>query len=262
MRLLAPLAPAGTPLTNRNPSVKLGAAALVSLAAFAPTGPLTPALLVLSLLVAAVAAGVRPGALWVRCRLALYAAATVGLANLAFAEVPPGSPVLLSLWDWPLTGAALTIGVTLALRVLTLAVAGLLFSATTDPTDLADSLMRQLRVPARFAVGALAAYRLLPVLVEEWELLTLARRARGIDAGWSPVARIGLFLSTVFALLVGAVRRAERLATAMDARGFAAADARGRSSARTQLVGRADLGLLAGTGLVCAVTVLAGWALG
>jgi energy-coupling factor transport system permease protein len=92
--------------------------------------------------------------------------------------------------------------------------------ATIDPTDLADCLVQQLRVPARFAIGALAAYRLLPLLADEWELLGLARRARGIDAGANPLARFRLFAATLFALLVGAVRRGGRLATAMDARGF------------------------------------------
>ena len=92
--------------------------------------------------------------------------------------------------------------------------------ASTDPTDLADSLIQHARVPARSAIGALAAFRLVPLLADEWELLTMARRARGVDAGRNPVAHVRLFASTMFALLVGAIRRGTRLAIAMDARGF------------------------------------------
>ena len=115
--------------------------------------------------------------------------------------------------------------------------------ATTDPTDLADSLVQQARVPARFAVGALAAWRLVPLLATDWEAMTFARRARGIDAGWSPVARLRMFAGTTFALLVGAIRRGTRLAAAMDARGFDSGLP--RTVARPQVFGPADAVLVA-----------------
>ncbi len=51
-------------------------------------------------------------------------------------------------------------------------------------------------------------------------MITVARRARGVEAGRNPVARLRLFVSTAFTLLVGAIRRGTRLAVAMDARGF------------------------------------------
>ena len=75
-------------------------------------------------------------------------------------------------------------------------------------------------MPTRFAFGALAALRLVPLLVAEFESVRLARRARGVEAAATPVARARLLAGIVFALLVGAVRRGSRLATAMDARGF------------------------------------------
>jgi energy-coupling factor transport system permease protein len=109
------------------------------------------------------------------------------------------------------------------------------------------------RVPARFAIGALAAFRLVPLLADEWELLTLARRARGVDAGRNPVARVRLFTSTMFALLVGAIRRGTRLATAMDARGF---DSHlPRSVARPQRFTAADAALVAGALVVASVAI-------
>src|SRR5207244_3854930 len=115
---------------------------------------------------------------------------------------------------------ALHAGLALALRVLAVAVPGVLVFATTDPTDLADSLVQNVRLPVRFAIGALAAFRLMPLLHDEWRLLTLARRARGVDAGRNPLVKVRLFASLTFALLVGAIRRGTRLAVAMDARGF------------------------------------------
>ena len=68
-----------------------------------------------------------------------------------------------------------------------------------------------------------------------------------------PAARLRLFASTAFALLVGAIRRGTRLAVAMDARGFDAGTP--RTVARRQVFGPADWLPIAGA------TALAGGAL-
>ena len=83
-----------------------------------------------------------------------------------------------------------------ALRLIAIGLPGFVVFATIDPTDLADSLIAHLKVPPRFAIGALAAFRLVPLLTEEYRLILLARRARGIDGGWNPlrapaVVRVG-----------------------------------------------------------------------
>jgi energy-coupling factor transport system permease protein len=130
----------------------------------------------------------------------------------------------------------------LALRVLAVAVPGIVVFATTDPTDLADALVQNARLPARFAIGTLAAFRLVPLLGQEWQSLTLARRARGVDAGRNPLAAGRLFASLTFGLLVGAIRRGTRLAVAMDARGFASGAP--RTFARRARFGAADAALI------------------
>ena len=71
-------------------------------------------------------------------------------------------------------------------------------------------------LPSRFVLGGLAALRLVGVLIDDWRQLAFARRARGVgDSG-----RIRRFGGQAFALLVIAVRRGSRLATAMEAKGF------------------------------------------
>jgi energy-coupling factor transport system permease protein len=110
--------------------------------------------------------------------------------------------------------------------------------------------VQNVRLPARFAIGALAAFRLMPLLRDEWRLLTLARRARGVDAGRNPLVRVRLFTSLTFALLVGAIRRGTRLAVAMDARGFDSGAA--RTAARVQRFTPADAALVAVAALVAA----------
>jgi energy-coupling factor transport system permease protein len=135
--------------------------------------------------------------------------------------------------------------------VMGVALAGVLALATTDPTDLADALQQQLHVPGRWAVGVLAAVRLLPVLAADRQTVALARRARGVEAGWNPVAAVRLSAGILFGLLVGAIRRATRLALAMEARGFGTRPC--RTSARRQKMHPGDW-LLIG----CAVIVAAG----
>ena len=112
------------------------------------------------------------------------------------------------------------VGLGLGLRVAAIALAGTLALATTDPADLSAGLIGHLHVPPRLAVGALASLRLVPLLGREWQSIRLARRARGVDAGRNPLVAVRLWLTAVVILLVATIRRASRLALAMDARGF------------------------------------------
>jgi energy-coupling factor transport system permease protein len=137
--------------------------------------------------------------------------------------------------------------------VVGLALPGVLLVATTDPVRLADALTIHWRVPTRFAFGALAALRLVPLLAGEFEALRLARRARGVEAGRNPIARVRLVAGIVFALLVGAVRRGSRLATAMDARGFDSGIV--RTNARGSRLHPRDGDYVAGAIVVCVAAV-------
>ena len=118
-----------------------------------------------------------------------------------------------------------------------------------DPTDLADGLAQVARLPARFVLGSLAGVRLLTLFTDDWRTLGLARRARGLgDTG-----RMRRWLSMAFALLVLAIRRGSRLATAMEAKGFGATgpDAPTRTWARPSRLTGADLvGVLLAVALV------------
>ena len=230
------------PLARRNPVAKLGAALVVTAALVTTLDPLTPSLLLIVELAVAPFFGIGPGRLARQAWPLLAGAAGVVVAQLLFGT----------------GGPAVAFGI--GLRVLAVALPGILVFATTDPTDLADALVQNVRLPARFAIGTLAALRLLPLLREEWRLLTLARRARGIDAGHNPYAHVKLAAGRSFALLVGAIRRGTRLATAMDVRGFDAGVP--RTFARRQRFGPADAALVAGTAVLAAAVLAAAVATG
>ncbi|TFV48925.1 energy-coupling factor transporter transmembrane protein EcfT [Blastococcus sp. TF02A-35] len=197
----------------------------------------TPAVVVAAELCLFPAAGLTdPRDLWRRTWPLLLGAGSVGVVNVLLSD----------------DAGALT-GLGLALRVVGLALPGILLVASTDPVRLADALTIHWRVSTRFAYGALAALRLAPLLVTEFETVRLARRTRGVEAGRNPVARVRLLAGVAFTLLVGAVRRGSRLATAMDARGFDSGIP--RSNARGSTLHRRDTAFVAGTVVVCAVAV-------
>lgn len=262
MSLLAPLAPdPHAALARRNPVAKLAAATVVLAGLLLTLDPVTPAVLLAIELAVVPATGVRWSALARRTWPLLVGVAGVTLANLLIVD---GGRQLVAFGPLDVTTDAVESALAVSLRLLGIALPGILVLAATDPMDLADALVQRLHVPARFAYGALAALRLLPLLTADWHQIARARRARGLDAGRSPVLLTRLFGSRVFAVLVAAIRRGVRLATAMEARGF---DASGpRTVARPQPMRAADwalvLGGVAAVVVATAVSVAAGsWSL-
>lgn len=248
MQLLTPLVPDPTaPLARANPVAKLGAALIVMIALFASLDGVT-ALVILAVLGALVPfSGLRARDLLGRAWPLVLAALSIGVFNVLFAAEQLG-PTVVSLGPIRIGAETLANGAGLALRLLAIGMAGLLATATSRPTDVADALIQQLHASPRFAIGALAALRLLPILALEWQTLGLARRARGVDAGRNPLVAMGLFGGRLLALLVGAVRRGGRMAMAMEAREFGAMPC--RTSARIQRMRWADWAILVGAVLL------------
>jgi energy-coupling factor transport system permease protein len=234
--MLGPARP--VPLSAVNPVAQLSAILLVLPVLLVSGDLLTPVLLLAAEVCLIPAAGLTtPRAVLARTWPLLLGAAGVAWVNVLFGDDGSG---------W-LDGAAV------AVRVLALALPGVLLIASTDPVRLADALTIHWRVSTRFAYGALAALRLAPLLVAEFEAARLARRTRGVEAGRNPVARARLLAGVGFTLLVGAVRRGSRLATAMDARGFDSGIP--RTNARGSTLHPRDTWFVAGTTAVCAVAV-------
>ncbi|MGY1755142.1 energy-coupling factor transporter transmembrane component T family protein [Blastococcus sp. SYSU D01042] len=238
---LGPVRP--VPLSAINPVAQLGALAVVLPVLLVSGDLLTPLVVLAAEVCLLPAAGLgRPRALLARTWPLLLGAAGVAWVNVLFGDASEGA-------GWSSATA-------LAVRVLALALPGVLLVASTDPVRLADALTLHWRVSTRFAYGALAALRLVPLLASEWQTIRLARRARGIEPGRNPVAHARLFAGTAFALLVGAVRRGTRLAAAMDARGFDSGIP--RTNARGSQLRRRDVAYVVGAVVVCTAAVLLG----
>jgi energy-coupling factor transport system permease protein len=219
----APLEPVRPALLTRvAPVTRLSAGLIWAIVAIWGSHPVVPATLALAAMLVLVFASGLP-LRRVPARLAPVLLPAAGLALLTLLlhpqAVDPGSSELFRVGPLRVVGPAVWAAVTLALRLLVVAFVSLFVFAPSDPTSLADSLVQQWRLPDRFAYGTLAALRLVPLLGADWAAIGAARRLRGLEAGGWP-ARIAGLPGRLLVLLVAAIRRAERMALAMDARGF------------------------------------------
>lgn len=223
----------------------------------------TPLLLTVDWLSAAVAlgiqlvlfalAGVTPRLLVARTWPILLAAPIAGVSMLLYGR--PEGTEYWSFWLARITDGSIELAIAVTVRVLAIGLPAALLFLRVDPTELADGLAQIARLPARFVLGALAATRLVGLFVEDWRAMALSRRARGIgDHG--ALKRIA---TMAFALLVLAIRRGSKLATAMEARGFGSDVP--RTWARQSRVGAPDAAMLVIAAAIATASILvAVWA--
>ena len=209
-------------LTRVTPAARLIAGLTWLVASIATLDPVVPVRLAVAGVVALV--------LWsglplrrIPRRLAPLGVAIVSLT--AFSILLSGSnadrslAALVAFGPVRITAPAVSAGLAIGLRVVVIGLTTLLVFGPSDPTRMADSLVQQWRVPDRFAYGTLAAFRVAPFMAGDWTVIAAARRLRGIGSG-GVTGRIRDAGDRLLVMLVSAIRRAERLALAMDARGF------------------------------------------
>jgi energy-coupling factor transport system permease protein len=113
-------------------------------------------------------------------------------------------------------------GLHIGLKTVNMAISGLIFALTTRPVALFYSLMQQCRLPAKYAYSFMAALRLMPIMLGEFQTLRMAMKVRGVKR------RIGLrgvydtLRLYAIPLLAQSIRRAQRIAVAMEAKRFSA----------------------------------------
>lgn len=138
----------------------------------------------------------------------------------------PATVTLFRLGPLGIDGPGLVTGTFFASRVVLLVAGTSLLTLTTSPVELTDGLERLMRPLGHIGipVGELAmmltiALRFIPTTAEEAEKIVMAQSARGarFDSG-GPVTRARAYIPVLVPLFVGLFRRADELATAMEAR--------------------------------------------
>lgn len=211
-------------LHRLDPRVKMGAALALMVLPFAARHPVGH-LLTIGLVGAAAVLSRAP---WRALLGTLRAVFWLGLFMFFFYFfTTPGRP-LLTLGQVTVTLEGLLAGAVQVYRLCLLAIVAALLTYTTSPLQLTHGLeavlgpLARLGLPVReLGMVLTIALRFVPTLFEEMETLVRAQKARGVDiASGPPWRRIRNTAPILVPLFLSAIRRAEELAVAMDARGF------------------------------------------
>jgi energy-coupling factor transport system permease protein len=138
-------------------------------------------------------------------------------------------PPLLETPLFTIYTGGVTEGAFIALRLLIIVIMASLITLTTTPVDLTDGLEKlmkpfgKLGVPTHELAFMMAiALRFIPTLLEETAKIIKAQMARGANFTHGSLwRRIKAFVPVLIPLFVQSFKRAEDLAVAMEARGYA-----------------------------------------
>lgn len=142
-----------------------------------------------------------------------------------------------TLWEWhflKITTGGLYTAAFMVIRIMCLIVASSLLVYTTSPTAITDGI-EQMLSPFKFmrnsvhtiAMMMTIALRFIPTLIEEFDKITSAQKARGADLDSGSIIQRAKALIPVFIpLFVTSFRRAYELAFAMECRCYRGAEGR------------------------------------
>lgn len=144
----------------------------------------------------------------------------------------------------------LRLAIIVSLRFFYLVSITTLVTLTTSPIELTDAIelllkpFKVVRVPTHeIALMLSISLRFLPTLAEETEKIMKAQQARGVDLSAGPIKeRLRAIIPLLIPLFISAFKRAEDLATAMEARGYRGGE--GRTRLRESKWTRRDTGLM------------------
>jgi energy-coupling factor transport system permease protein len=144
------------------------------------------------------------------------------------AFLTPGTVLwTLPFTTWTISVEGLRMGSFFCFRLATVVVSAALMTLATSPMQLTNGLERlfnpakRIGLPvAELALMISITLRFIPVLVDEAERLRKAQVARGAEFGGNPLRRARSLLPLLIPLFVSAFERADRLALAMESRGY------------------------------------------
>lgn len=211
-------------LHRMDPRTKIMAVLLLSIAIFLPRGWIGYALTAVFTIGAVALSQVPPRFILRGLRPILLFLAIAVVFN---AFLTPGE-ALYHIGKVTITREGLVLSAVAAVRLVLLVVTASLMTLTTSPIQLTDGLERLLRplsplgVPAHeLALMMTIALRFIPTLAEEADRIMRAQMARGADfQSGNLLNRVKGLIPVMVPLFVAAFRRADELATAMEARGY------------------------------------------
>jgi len=155
--------------------------------------------------------------------------------------------VLVHIWKLKITKEGVFLAIHIAVRLMYLIIASSLLTLTTTPTRLTDALekvltpLNKIKVPVHeVAMMMSIALRFIPILVEEADKIMKAQSARCMDFEHGNIfKRVKNLVPILIPLFISAIRRANDLALAMEARCYQGGE--GRTKMRVLKYERKDL---------------------
>lgn len=147
-----------------------------------------------------------------------------------------GEQVLWQFWVFKLTVEGLQQAGIIFMRFVLIIFFSTLLTLTTMPLSLADGVeaglapLRYLKVPVH-EIGLMLSMslRFVPTLMDDTTRIMNAQRARGVDFGeGSIVQKVKSVIPILIPLFASSFKRADALATAMEARGYQGGDGRSK----------------------------------
>lgn len=142
--------------------------------------------------------------------------------------------VLLDLGFLKIYEEGLIQGIYISLRFFYLILITTILTLTTTPIEITDGMesllgpLKKVRLPVHeLALMMSISLRFIPTLMEETDKILKAQMARGVDFTGGPIKdRFKAIVPLLVPLFISAFKRAEELATAMEARGYRGGEGR------------------------------------
>ncbi len=126
-------------------------------------------------------------------------------------------------WQWGIVNISeesIAAAQLLGSKALVIGIVSLLLLLTTPPVLLLYSFMQQLRMPAKYMYAAMAAIRMIPMIIEEVQIRSRALKVRRVTYPRGPRGLFRRLQLYTVPLVAQSIRRAQRVAVAMEAKQF------------------------------------------
>jgi energy-coupling factor transport system permease protein len=199
-----------------NPIVKVSAMLCFFTAAFVSQQPVVMLPIAAAIVVMIVLARALPNVQRLRLLFILVFVMTFIIWALFFR----GGETLFAYGPLRISGAGLQFALGMAIKLDMFLAVGILFLSTTKIEEFAYALTR-VGVPYKLGFTMTLAFRLVPVFLEAAVTVVQAQRCRGFnfDEG-NLLRRVRRYVPVIVPVFMGALRRADGMAMALEARGF------------------------------------------
>ncbi len=225
--------PLDSPIHKMDPRAKILAMLLVLISIFFPAGWIGYGILFVVVASVIMVAKLSWNFIWKAMRPMLFMLMFLLIINMLVVKT---GTVLLTIGTFTIYSDALFQTLYIAVRLLLMIMITTCLTATTKPLEMTlgiEDLLKpftKIHVPAHeIAMLISIALRFIPDLIDETQRIMKAQESRGVDMKEGKMSeRIMAILSLIVPLFVSAFQRAEDLANAMEARGYAPGEKRTR----------------------------------